>query len=96
SEAGAAVSVVEVEALDCSGAPVVAYGDDVVRGALVVEDLGERGGLQAVVVVGWGGGFGGVAEAQEVEEEDAVGEGEEVGNRAGPEPGAVWEAVAED
>ena len=64
------MAVVEVEALCCCGAPVVADGDYAGGGDVFgSEDLGEGVGLLFVVVKGWVGGFGGAAEAEQVGEQ---------------------------
>jgi len=68
AEPNAAVGMIEVEALGCAGAPVVAYGDDasLVRKAFGVKDLSERVGLLLVIVAIRVGRFGAPTEAEQV------------------------------
>lgn len=94
-EADAAGAVVEVEALDCRGAPVVANRDHVVGYFLDVENLGYGLSLVAVVVVRGVYGFGGPCEAEQVDDDEGVGKIEKGGDRAGPHVGVVWVAMEE-
>lgn len=98
AEADAARAVVEVEALRCAGAPVVADGDDatLVREALGVKDLRDGVGLLFVVVavgVGW---FRAAAESEEVGDDQWVAKGQECWNCAGPHVGVIWETMEEN
>lgn len=73
----------------------MADGDDVVGDFFVVEDLSDAVGLRAVVVVLGIRGFGGAAEAEEVEDDEGVREGEEGGDCACPHVGVIGVAVEE-
>lgn len=73
----------------------MADGDDVVRDFFVVEDLGYAVGLETVVVEVCIGGFGGVAETEEIEDYEGIGEGEECWNCSGPHIRVVRVAVEE-
>lgn len=87
--------MIEVESLRGGRTPIVTNRDDVIRNLFAVEDLSDAVGLQAVVVVLGVGRFGGVAKAEQVEDDEGIWEVEESRNCACPHVCIVRVAVHE-